>query len=127
MPARLVVKRRNVQSLWIPGWHPTRLNELLRLHWAKRRKRKMFDAEVLRAEAKCQGIMPAKGKRRVDLYIRLAKGQKRGDEDNWWKSLLDGLVDAGLLVNDSFDWCERGTIVFERGDQPGTTVRLSET
>jgi hypothetical protein len=87
--------------LVIDGWHPARLNQLVGCHWGTRSKRKRVDREVIALEALAQKIPKAMGKRRVSLVLTLAPRQRAGDLDAYWKSLLDALVVAGLLVDDS--------------------------
>ena len=43
-----------------------------------------------------------------------------------WKSLLDGLVRAGLLVGDCADFVELGTVEFRRGVESCTEVILED-
>lgn len=102
------------QRLVIEQWHPARLNALTSQHWAKRNRAKKADKRVVGLEALAQGITPATGRRRVSLTIGVAKGKREADPDAYWKSLLDALVDAGLLIDDNRDGVEHGTVEFER-------------
>jgi hypothetical protein len=112
--------------LVIEGWHPCRLNQLVGCHWGTRSKRKRLDREVIALEALVQKIPKALGKRRISLVLTLAPRQRAGDPDSAWKSLLDALVAAGLLVNDSHLWCELGEVRFERGKAQRTVIVLTD-
>jgi Holliday junction resolvase RusA-like endonuclease len=68
----------------------------------------------------------ATSKRRVDLRITLGPRQREGDEDNWWKSVLDALVHAKMLIDDNRRWCERGEVSFERGKERATLIELTD-
>lgn len=99
----------------IPGWRPTTVNELLRLHWSERGRRKSSDVATIRVHALlCGADVMATCRRHVDLEISRPCGRPL-DEDNVWKSLKDALVRVGLLVDDSPRWCEQGTPTFPRG------------
>ncbi|MBY0527335.1 MAG: hypothetical protein K2R98_28320 [Gemmataceae bacterium] len=91
---------------------------------ASRRKRQ--DKEMVGTYSRIAGVPKAVGRRRVSLVVTLSRRQKRGDDDNWWKSLLDALVAAGQLVDDSPDWLERGSVAFQRGDPPATRIILED-
>lgn len=93
----------------IPKWHPARLNAIVG-HWGKRSRLKKADRELVWAYTR--NIAPAAGKRRVSLIIVLAGRQKVCDPDAYWKSLLDALVQARMLVDDSPEWVELGPVEF---------------
>lgn len=101
--------------LIIPDWHPARLNQWDGQHWAKRAKLKKADREFIAVYAHQQEIPKAASKRRVSLVLTLGKRQRGGDPDSYWKSVLDGLVHSGLLVDDSKEWVELGTVDYARG------------
>jgi hypothetical protein len=113
-------------TLVIDDWQPHRLNRLLGCHYGTRSRRKRFDREVVALEALSRRIPPASDCRRVDVTVTLAPRQRAGDPDGWWKSLLDALVAAGLLVDDSARWCELGEVRFERGRKRRTTITLTD-
>jgi hypothetical protein len=113
-------------TIHVPAWHPARLNELLAGHWARRNRLKRHDGEVLALFSRLSGIPKATGKRRVSLVLTLAPRQRAGDPDGHWKSVLDALVAAGMLVNDSHVWCELGPVTFERGKGKATTIILED-
>lgn len=102
--------------LVIPAWRPTPLNQLLG-HHMKAGRLKRVDRDMIAAYALLAGIPKAEGRRRVDLLVRPnpgsrklgIKAQRRTDGDSPWKSTLDALKHAGLLVNDTVEWCQPGT------------------
>jgi Holliday junction resolvase RusA-like endonuclease len=111
--------------LEIPGWLPCRLNQLLG-HWSTRHRLKKIDRATVGLYARMARIPHAKGKRRVSLVLTLAPRQRAADPDAWWKSLLDALVQAGLLVDDNRQGCELGSVTFRRGREKATTIILED-
>jgi len=110
--------------LTIDRWHPPRINEWDGYHWSRRAKLKRSDRDLV---AVMGLIIPrAEGKRRVSLVLTLAPRQRGGDPDAYWKSLLDALTTCGLLVDDSRQWCELGTVEFERGQRRATEIVLED-
>ena len=115
-------------TVHLDDWHPTTLNELIRLrHWGQRKRRKEADMAHLMVACQNARIPKAKGKRRLSLVWHLPKGGKRRDEDNVFKTLNDCLVVLGMLKNDSPVWLERGGIEYRREGRKGLTVILEET
>lgn len=115
------------QSFTIEKWHPTSVNRLMNVHWALRNKMKIEDAETVKLTGLSKDIKPAKGKRIVRVTIILSNRQKRTpDDDNLRKSLLDALVKAGYLVDDSPKWCEVLPFTFLRGPQKATIIELED-
>lgn len=112
--------------LCVPDYLPLRLNRLLGCHWGKRTRLKASDRETVGWYARTSGIPAASGKRRVSLLFVLARGQRRGDPDGYLKVMLDCLVSAGLLRDDSARYCEIGAIEFARGDKRRTIILLEE-
>src|SRR5262245_29869941 len=88
------------QTLVIPRWHPATMNQMLRSVRTRMRLKKR-DREMIWAYAMKQHIAKAEGLRRVQLSILLRPGKLPADADAYWKSLLDALVQAGLLLNDT--------------------------
>ena len=115
-----------VHTLVIDGWHPSTLNQLMRCHWGKSARMKRADREIVWAEALVQRVAKAEGRRRVDLVIDVEKGQRRPDRDAWWKSTLDALVGAGLLVDDGPRWCVPGSVSYRRTGRRRTAIVLTD-
>lgn len=110
----------------IPDWHPTRLNELLTLHWAQAARRKADDAQMISVYGRMAGVSAAATRRRVRLEVH---GWPRGrmcDPDAFFKSLLDGLVKASFLVDDSQKWCECPPAVLVRSKEKKTIITLED-
>lgn len=116
-------------TLEIKGWQPATLNSLLSGRtWHKAARLKKHDRELVTVLARNHRIPQATTRRRVSLVVTMAKGQRRPDEDAYWKSLLDALVAAKLLVDDSPKWCKLGGVVFLRGKDEaiGTQIVLDD-
>ncbi len=112
-----------IHELTIADWSPTPLNRLLsrvraRIHGKK------HDRLIVVAEALNQDVPRAKVKRRVSVHVT-APG-RLPDADNILKSLLDALVAARLLVDDSPAWLELGQIRVERGRRRQTVITLED-
>jgi hypothetical protein len=112
-----------VYRITIPGWHPARLNELLEGKWVAARLKKR-DRKIVRDYAGWTIIPIALRPRRVHLAITLGKGQRAGDPDCYWKSLLDALVHCGLLIDDNRQHVVLDPVEFVRGVEPETTIEL---
>lgn len=113
-------------TLTIPGYIPCGVNELLRVHWSKRRRLKLECRELVGHYSREQGIPRAEGKRRVSLSFTLSGRGKVKDDDNVRKVLSDALVAAGLLVDDAPAWVEWGPVTWGRGAARGTVVVLED-
>jgi Holliday junction resolvase RusA-like endonuclease len=59
------------------------------------------------------------------MTITSQRGRER-DPDASWKSVLDGLVHAHMLIDDSRKWCKLGDVTFERGSERATTIQLTD-
>ncbi len=111
--------------LEIPGYLPLSLNRLMR-------SRKLRMSEPKRAAdhftlaALVFRVPKATGKRRVSLVFTVQKGKPKPDPDNLVKVVLDGLVKAGVLVDDSDEWCQLGGIRMEVGKHPKTMAIVEE-
>lgn len=110
----------------IPDWHPTPLNALMRMHWAKRNRTVKTEYDYVWGYCFRAGIPKAKGKRRITQRLTLKGRDRRRDDDGAWKGLLDGLVKAEMLVDDGPDWVETTPLEFERGTQRKTTIIIEE-
>ena len=115
-----------VFRLTVPGWHPARLNQWDGCHWSRRSRLKKADRELIACYARLAEIALATGKRRVSLHLTLGPGQRAGDPDSYWKSLLDALTHAGLLVDDNRQNVELGPVHFVRGETCETLVILED-
>jgi Holliday junction resolvase RusA-like endonuclease len=117
---------RMTHTLTIPNYLPPSLNDLLSgNHWS-RHKKKRECRELIAGYCWEQAMAKATGKRRVSLLLTLGPRNRRRDEDNVWKAILDALVHVGLLVDDASEWCELGTVTYARGPNRCTTVTLEE-
>lgn len=112
-----------IQTMEIPNWHPARLNQLLG-NWRKAGRLKRADREILTLYSRYKKT--ATGKRRVSLAIVLGPRQRGGDPDCWWKSTLDGLKHAGMILDDSKERVELGSVTYERGSQKATRITLED-
>jgi Holliday junction resolvase RusA-like endonuclease len=110
----------------VPNWSPTPLNKLLGCHWGTRSRLKRADADLVAVYAMRAGVPRATGRRRVTLRLTLGPRQRAPDPDSLWKSLLDALVRAGLLVDDDRFGVELGEVTFERGPEPATVIVLED-
>lgn len=106
-PARFMIR--------IPGWHPAPINKLYAGHWAKRKRLKEQDRNIV--EHYAQPWPKATSKRRVKVAIVLGLRQRACDSDAYFKSLLDALKHAGMIVDDSPKWVELAPVEFERGER----------
>jgi Holliday junction resolvase RusA-like endonuclease len=111
--------------LHVPGWRPATVNELLR-SVAGRIRLKKSDREMVATYARLQGIPLATVKRRVSLCVTLGPRERGPDPDGLWKSLLDALVHAGLLLDDNCQGVELGAVEFVRGQARATAVALED-
>jgi Holliday junction resolvase RusA-like endonuclease len=112
----------------IPDWHPTPLNKLLHAHWGTAAKLKRADREMVWVYVKAPGksIPNDRVKRSVELTITLSPKQRACDGDAYWKTVLDALVKAHALWNDSPAWCELLPVRFERGERKATRIELRD-
>ena len=120
-----------LQAIWIPGWHPTPKNKLIAgVNPFVAARMKKADQQTVDIAVKVSGVQPAAGKRRVDLHLSFPKGQRSCDKDAYWKSCLDALVKAKMLVNDSARWCEPGLVNYYKAhsdsDVWGTMILLED-
>ena len=92
----------------VPSWTPPSLNKLLRMHWATRYRMGRVINRRIALACLVAKVPPATVKRRVSITLGYARKCRALDEDNAVKLLLDALVKAGALVDDSPEWLERG-------------------
>lgn len=114
-----------IHRLIIPNWRPALLNNM-KGHWSNAARLKKLDRKAVWAHSLEQKIPRATGKRRVSLHIVLPKNGKKSDYDAPWKSLLDALVHAGMLIDDAPDYVEQGEITYSRDWYNPCTVIILE-
>lgn len=114
----------STHTVRIDGWHPAILNQWQGRHWSVGAKLKALDRENIAIEF--LGTPKAEGKRRVSLSLVLGPKQRGGDPDAYWKSLLDALVNAGQLLDDSKEYVELGSVTYERGKRKATIITLED-
>jgi Holliday junction resolvase RusA-like endonuclease len=113
-------------TLTIPAWRPASVNELLRSVRSRIRLKKRDRAFIV-AYARLAAIPPATLARKVSLTITLTGRQRPADADAFWKSLLDALTHAGLLVDDDAAHVQLGGVTFRREQgQGGTEIILED-
>lgn len=110
----LVVAMQPTWTFRVPDWHPTPVNKLYDHHWTKRRKHKQSDTDIVAHYGR--NVPKADRKRSVSLHVVFPAGKRRPDPEALGKSLLDALVHAGILVNDSYDWARLEPPTYSRGD-----------
>lgn len=108
----------------IPNYIPPTLNYLLGLHWSKRKAMKRECADFAGYFGK--HVPKATGKRRVLLTYTRTGHKKEMDADNCKKIVLDALKKAGLIGDDSPEWCECPDPIQQRGEVNETTIVLEE-
>lgn len=111
-------------QLTIPDYLPPTLNVLLRMHWSYRRFNQRVANDLVSAYAQLSGIPKARHRRRVSIHFESRRPP--ADPDARLKLLLDALVAAGLLVDDSPTWLELGAIVSIKGSVRRTTITLED-
>ncbi len=121
-----VLRACPTSTLTVPDWLPCPLNDLLRMHWAKRNRVLRIEAEFVAGYARLQHIPRARGKRRVSLRMVLQGQDKVRDADGCWKGILDHLVKARLLIDDSVEFVELGNVTFECGERRATAIVLED-
>jgi Holliday junction resolvase RusA-like endonuclease len=113
-------------TMFIPDWHPTKLNQLIGRHFAVVARLKRVDRWHIATWSLRDGVRAAQGKRRVQLTIILGPRQRAADPDAYWKCLLDALVHCGLLKDDNRQWVELAPVEFDRGKQKATIIKLED-
>jgi Holliday junction resolvase RusA-like endonuclease len=107
----------------IPTYKPPSLNEFLGKHWSVGYKLKNDCKWLVMYYSK--DLEKATDKRRVDMHIVLGKGARKLDADNAWKIILDSLRHAGMLVDDSPEYCVTTEPTYSRGE-PQTIITLTD-
>jgi hypothetical protein len=118
-------RQGTVLAFTIPDYRPPTPNVLFR---ATLRRRMVLEREC-KVFVKHYGanVTSATCKRRVSVVVTLTPRQRIPDVDaDGWKVLLDALVAAGFLMNDSRKWCETVPWTYERGKRNQTLVILED-
>jgi hypothetical protein len=115
-----------IHRLTIENWHPCTTNQLVGWPWPTVYRRKKADQRVVGIEALAQRIPKATCKRRVHLHLLLGPRGRPPDPDSPFKSLLDSLVAAGLLVDDSPKYVELAPMSYERGTRRAAVITLED-
>jgi hypothetical protein len=113
-------------EVFIDGYQPCTLNEMIGRHPMVIHRRKKKDRGVIAAAFLIARVPRATTKRRVTLTITLGPRQREHDDDNVWKSLLDACVFIGALVDDKPKWLERMPVQYERGERRSTRITLED-
>jgi Holliday junction resolvase RusA-like endonuclease len=115
--------------LVIPHWRPPLANEWRGRHWSVAHRLRKRAADLLGTYALAQRVPKATCRRSVAVEVVLGPRQRQPDRDSMDKLLLDAVVEAGLLLDDS----DRGLagrveVTFRRGDASawGTVVTLTD-
>lgn len=116
----------STHAFTIPGYLPPTLNVLIRSHWSARARKGRECKHLVLAYSGIARTPQATGKRRVSLAFVSRRGERAADHDARLKLLLDALVFAGLLVDDSPQWCELGRIESRAGAARETIVTLED-
>lgn len=112
-------------KLRIEKWHPAPLNKLM-MGWHTAMRLKAVDRKMVGAYCKINRIPLANGPREVSLLVTLAPKQRACDPDAYWKSLLDALVNADMLIDDNRQYVRHGAVDFERGAERATLITLTD-
>ena len=115
-----------VYRLRIERWQPAPLNSLINCHWATAARRKRVDKNMIAHYCKTARIPLAPGPREVSLLVTLGPKQRAPDPDSLWKSTLDALVHAGMLIDDNRQYVRQGSVDFERGSERATLITLTD-
>src|SRR5437762_2092380 len=102
--------------LIVPQWRPPLANAWRGRHWSIAHRLRKQATQLLGAYARLQRVPPATGRRKLAVEIVLAPRQRQPDRDALDKLLLDSLVGAGLLLDDSdLGLVGRVEVSFRRG------------
>lgn len=112
-------------KLRIERWHPAKLNQLMR-HWRTRSRLQTIDRNMISGYCLLNRIPVAIGPREVKLTIILGPNQRASDVDAYWKSTLDALKRAKMLIDDSRHWCRILPVEYARGTEKETIIELRD-
>jgi hypothetical protein len=113
-------------KLRIENWHPATLNKLMRGSIKTRIRLSRVDRNMVCGYCFLNRMPVAQGPREVSLLLTLVGRDKEGDVDAYWKSTLDSLVEARMLIDDNRQYCRLGSVDFERGERRETVITLTE-
>jgi hypothetical protein len=117
--------------LWkitIPNWIPKSDNKFK--HWSDRYAGSNEAGDLLAVYANNEGIPRISGGYRpvrfMTMRVSTAKRGRLPDPSNMLKCLLDGMVRAKLIVDDSYEWCKWTMPIVERAtaDRWGTVITI---
>lgn len=121
-----------IYEIVIPDFLPTSLNKLLRMHWSKRLKVQQSEWDLIAyycaGSDNNPGIRRALApdrRRRVHLQFEHT-GKRPPDPDNLLKTVIDGLVKCGRLVDDSQKWLDLETPTVVRGPRRRTVILMED-
>jgi Holliday junction resolvase RusA-like endonuclease len=115
------------QVIQIPDWLPPTVNQLTRGKLRHRIRLGKACRNMVAVYAYAAGVTPAEGKRRVTIRLFLGPQRKGADSDGYWKAILDSLVSARVLRDDSRHWCELAPVEFvEHSAADATTIIVED-
>jgi len=114
-----------IWTLYLPGFIPTPLNQLMG-SWKKAMRLKAHDAEIIRNACLAYAVPQANVKRRVSLLVVWPPGRRACDPDALYKSTFDALAGCGLLVDDSAKWVRFDQPEYARGSHAATYITISD-
>ena len=114
-------------TITIPNWLPTSDNKL-NGHWAKVKRHKLADMQMIWAYANKCGVPKAEVKRilRIVLVIGKHKKGRLPDPQNFYKSVCDSLVKSGMLIDDNTTWMEHMPTEILRSNETATIIHLHD-
>jgi Holliday junction resolvase RusA-like endonuclease len=110
----------------IPGWTPPSLNRLLYKHWSLTRRLKRKAMDTVHLACRVAEVPPATGKRRVSITVTTPNRAHFMDVDNIPKTVLDGLRQAGAILDDKAEFCALGLVQALKGREKGTVIILED-
>lgn len=112
-------------KLRIDRWQPAPTNKLMR-HWRSRSRLQTVDRNMVAHYCQDNRIPIATGPREVGMTITLGPGQRGCDVDAYWKSTLDALKRAKMLIDDNRQYCRIMPVSFDRGLERSTLITLTD-
>jgi|SRR5262245_44324702 len=115
--------------LFVPRWRPPLNNEWRGRHWGVAYRLRRKTARLLGTYRFVHGIPRAICRRSVAVEVILAPRMRQPDADSMDKLLLDALVAADMLLDDSaHGLAGRVEVTFRRGDAKtwGTQITFTD-